>query len=278
MAPKYRKIDPRMWDDEQFDELPAGEALVATWLLTSKEVLRCGVAVFTLGTAADKGRLQGVKEAWDTLSTVCTKMDWPVQKTSRSTVVVIFPRWFKHNPPTNLDHFKGMMSDMSDVPRCDVIKSHYHRTKCDLMDKYHDTFDTLSRGCTTGCTPKPSTPEAEAEAEAEAEDPKGTKNKSVIDLSHFPPCLAESVTSWLRYKTERRETYKPEGLKSFLTQITKASDMYGAERVADALESAASNGHMGWKHEVEKNGRKQKTFDELKLERTAQAVRDFGNE
>ena len=204
MAPKYRKIDPRMWDDEQFDELPAGEALVATWLLTSKEVLRCGVAVFTLGTAADKGRLQGVKEAWDTLSTVCTKMDWPVQKTSRSTVVVIFPRWFKHNPPTNLDHFKGMMSDMSDVPRCDVIKSHYHRTKCDLMDKYHDTFDTLSRGCTTGCTPKPSTPEAEAEAEAEAVTGAGGNGRAPSKTKR--PTL-EEVTE---YCVERDSSVDPQ--------------------------------------------------------------------
>ena len=54
MATKYRKIDPRIWDDEAFDRLNAHEALAAIWLLTSNCTKRCGYSVTTTGEAADK--------------------------------------------------------------------------------------------------------------------------------------------------------------------------------------------------------------------------------
>ena len=42
-------------------------------------------------------------------------------------------------------------------------------------------------------------------------------------LSPLPPTLRESVEKWVAYKGERREEYKPVGLQSLVTQITKAA-------------------------------------------------------
>lgn len=57
--------------------------------------------------------------------------------------------------------------------------------------------------------------------------------------------LAEAVTDWLEYKKERREGYKPTGLKSLLSQIEKQADAHGAHAVADTIRLSMSNGWRG---------------------------------
>lgn len=151
MAQSYKKIEPRIWDDEQFDQLadPA-EALAAFFLLTGKWTNRAGVAVFSEGLAADKLRINPDK-LWDIMSRVCTTMCWPIQKTGRSTIVVLFPKWFKSNPPKNQDHLKGCLSDLHDVPNCEIIQKHYLQLAQELREEWRQlvsqALDKLSRLC-----------------------------------------------------------------------------------------------------------------------------------
>ena len=57
--------------------------------------------------------------------------------------------------------------------------------------------------------------------------------------------LADAVIDWLSYKKERREGYKPTGLKSLLSQIEKQADAHGAHAVADTIRLSMSNGWRG---------------------------------
>lgn len=74
-----------------------------------------------------------------------------------------------------------------------------------------------------------------------------TKAKDTVDIPHCPlpgagPDLAEAFSSWLAYKDERREGYKPTGLKSLITQVQKAAAEYGEKAVADLIrECMAAN-------------------------------------
>lgn len=61
----------------------------------------------------------------------------------------------------------------------------------------------------------------------------------------FGEVLAPAVDDWLSYKQERREAYKPTGLKSLLTRIEKELDAYGEQAVADVIQLAMSNGWKG---------------------------------
>ena len=61
----------------------------------------------------------------------------------------------------------------------------------------------------------------------------------------FGEVLAHVVYDWLTYKQERREAYKPTGLKSLLTRIEKELDAYGEQAVADVIQLAMSNGWKG---------------------------------
>lgn len=75
---------------------------------------------------------------------------------------------------------------------------------------------------------------------------KRTKEKDMDSiLSPLPPTLRESVEKWVAYKGERREEYKPVGLQSLVTQITKAAEEYGEEAMADVISRSMAANYKG---------------------------------
>lgn len=67
---------------------------------------------------------------------------------------------------------------------------------------------------------------------------------SVSDFG-FSPELESAVNDWLAYKQERREAYKPTGLKSLLTQIKKAAAEHGDAAVVEVIRQSMGANYMG---------------------------------
>lgn len=75
---------------------------------------------------------------------------------------------------------------------------------------------------------------------------KRTKDKDEDSiLSPLPPTLREAVEKWVAYKGERREEYKPVGLQSLVTQITKAAEEYGEESMIDVITRSMAANYKG---------------------------------
>lgn len=75
---------------------------------------------------------------------------------------------------------------------------------------------------------------------------KRTKGKDMDSiLSPLPPTLRESVEKWVAYKGERREEYKPVGLQSLVTQITKAAEEYGEAAMIDVITRSMAANYKG---------------------------------
>ena len=70
------------------------------------------------------------------------------------------------------------------------------------------------------------------------------KDKDSI-LSPLPPTLREAVEKWVTYKGERREEYKPVGLQSLVTQITKAAEEYGEAAMIDVITRSMAANYKG---------------------------------
>lgn len=64
-------------------------------------------------------------------------------------------------------------------------------------------------------------------------------------LSPLPPTLRESVEKWVAYKGERWEEYKPVGLQSLVTQITKAAEEYGEAAMIDVITRSMAANYKG---------------------------------
>ena len=74
MAPKYRKLDPRIWRDEKFVRLTLEEKLIAIYCLTA-QVNRCGLFAFSPAMAAED--LGIVNETFrDRFDSVVSKLKW----------------------------------------------------------------------------------------------------------------------------------------------------------------------------------------------------------
>lgn len=66
-------------------------------------------------------------------------------------------------------------------------------------------------------------------ASSESEQPP------TIDFGHLSPVMILEVEKWLQYKKERREDYKPTGLKALISEIQNNVDRYGEQAVIDLI-------------------------------------------
>ena len=75
------------------------------------------------------------------------------------------------------------------------------------------------------------------EKEKEREELKIIRNSFI-----FTGQVGYAVDDWIKYKTEKKQHYKPQGLKSLLSQIQNNVTTYGSEAVTKTItESMASN-------------------------------------
>ncbi len=108
---------------------------------------------------------------------------------------------------------------------------------------------------------------------------KGKREKeSVTPLppnasERFSKTLLSVLEEWLAYKHERREDYKPTGLKSLLTEIENRVSEYGDDAVAALIRLCMAN---NWKGIIwDRIGRTDKPPE---TRRTASSFRDIGDD
>ena len=61
----------------------------------------------------------------------------------------------------------------------------------------------------------------------------------------IPDPLKDKMVEWITYKTERKESYKEQGMKSLLRQIENAQLTYGVNAVCSLIDDSMANGWKG---------------------------------
>lgn len=90
--------------------------------------------------------------------------------------------------------------------------------------------------------------EKEKEKENEKENEIEREVENECSLPPIPPFQGElknAVDSWLRYKKERRESYKEEGLRNLVSQIRNNAEKYGESAVAEVIRTSMASGYQG---------------------------------
>ena len=57
--------------------------------------------------------------------------------------------------------------------------------------------------------------------------------------------LRGSMESWLKYKTERRESYKEQGLRALMKKASESEKEYGTKAVTEVIEESMANRYKG---------------------------------
>ena len=93
---------------------------------------------------------------------------------------------------------------------------------------------------------KPTKSNKEEEKEKDKEKDKDKEdNPPNPPLHGVSPQLEAAFADWLQYKHERREDYKPTGLKALQTQIINNAARYGEQAVIDLIRECMGNNWRG---------------------------------
>lgn len=65
------------------------------------------------------------------------------------------------------------------------------------------------------------------------------------ELSGYSKELFEAINDWIAYKAEKRQSYKPTGLKSLVTQIKNAANQYGEHAVIKVIKDSMAANYQG---------------------------------
>ena len=82
------------------------------------------------------------------------------------------------------------------------------------------------------------------------------KKKDIFANRQFSEKVKEAIRTWLTYKKERRESYKPMGLTTFLNKAERAIKAVGEAEVIRVIEESVANGYVGvvWENVKKKSG------------------------
>lgn len=122
------------------------------------------------------------------------------------------------------------------------------------MREYREKQKLISSG-NSNCkaNSKANVSEADKNREEIREDKnRGDKKENTHDLLQrlladyvIPMALQIKMTEWITYKTERKEQYKEQGMKSLLRQIEANCVQYGDQAVCDLIDDSMANGWKG---------------------------------
>lgn len=76
-------------------------------------------------------------------------------------------------------------------------------------------------------------------------NPDNAQGAPELEKCGFSPALRAAVEDWLAYKRERREAYKPTGLKALLMQISSAASAHGDAAVIGVIRQSMGSGYKG---------------------------------
>ena len=94
--------------------------------------------------------------------------------------------------------------------------------------------------------------EKELEKELEKENKKGGKRETTQSIFErllpeytISDVMADKLREWFKYKTERKDGYKEQGMKSLLKQVANKVSVYGDTVVCNLIDECMSNGWKG---------------------------------
>lgn len=243
---KWIKITTDIFDDEKIlliESLPEADSIIVIW--------------FKLLCLAGKMNNSGVFMMNDTiaytdkmLATIFRRKETTVQLALQTFEnfgmveiidgVITIPNWNKHQ---SLDAYEKKKQ------RDRLYQAERRANQRALISKSSDTSPDSQK------TQSSDVAVSEEERDKDIEEDK-KENKSVRETTRalflrllpdytFSDHLAEKMAEWITYKTERKEPYKEQGMKSLLRQVENNAAKYGDRAVCDLIDECMASNWKG---------------------------------
>lgn len=239
---KWIKITTDIFDDEKIlliESLPDSYAIITVWFkLLCLAGKQNNSGVFIMGKIAYTDKMLAtifrMKESTVTMALNTFEQFGMVEIIDG---VITIPNWGKHQ---SLDAYEKKKA-------YDRKYRMEQREKQRLLAEGSNDNRTGSR--TTVVVPEE---EREEDIERDREEEKKSKRENSHTLLQrllpdyiIPNKLAVKMAEWVTYKTERREGYKEQGMKSLLRQVENNQLNYGEQAVCDLIDESMANGWKG---------------------------------
>ena len=233
---KWIKITTDIFDDEKIllvESMPEADSLIVIWfklLCLAGKMNNSGVFMLNDKIAYTDKMLSTIFRRKETTVQLALQTFEQFGMIEIIDGVITIPNWGKHQSLDQLEKKR-------------VSQREY-------MRQYREKQKLLS--CNTNSKANVSRPEEDKERDKEKED----KNKSVRETTHtlfqrllpdyvLSPDLQDKMGEWITYKTERKEPYKEQSMKTLLRQVENNSLKYGDQAVCNLIDDSMANGWKG---------------------------------
>ncbi|MDR3898275.1 MAG: hypothetical protein Q3X95_03325 [Duodenibacillus sp.] len=123
--PRYRKIDPRIWNDEKFSSLSHEAQRMFFFVLTHPSMTALGAFRISKSGMADELGLdtKGFAQPFAEL------LEKGLVKYDERAFLLFAPNFLKYNPPENPNVIKGWVGSIDLLPECPLLLSVLERAK-----------------------------------------------------------------------------------------------------------------------------------------------------
>lgn len=162
----------------------------------------------------------------------------------------IFPYW----SAPQIKRILKRMEETGAILTGNYNNSPYDRTKWyAIPDSIYSIFQSRPADGTESSDQKdgivPPIPDKSPDINTDKEPPKPpvqkTKAEDVFFGHDFSVPLKAKLTEWLAYKAEKRDSYKPTGLKSFMTVISNKLKIYSEADIIALIDDCMANNWQG---------------------------------
>lgn len=238
---KWIKITTDIFDDEKIllvESMPEADSLIVIWfklLCLAGKMNNSGVFMLNDKIAYTDKMLSTIFRRKETTVQLALQTFEQFGMIEIIDGVITIPNWGKHQSLDQLEKKR-------------VSQREY-------MRQYREKQKLLSCNTNSKANSKAnvSRPEEDKERDKEKEE---DKNKSVRETTHtlfqrllpdyvLSPDLQDKMGEWITYKTERKEPYKEQSMKSLLRQVENNSLKYGDQAVCNLIDDSMANGWKG---------------------------------
>jgi len=183
MAAKYRRVNPRIWHDEKFSQLPPNDKLIALYCLTGPQTNRVGIYVLSVAMGSEDTAVETFGER---LAVICETLGWGFDLSTRT---LYLPTWWRYQRPDNPNVFVKCLGDLDDLPQSALLKEFMENTKY-----LPETFVRKLRNVTPNVSPQ----EQEQEQEQKQEQERLLERDSDEKNGNFSPNFLDFMTVYPR--------------------------------------------------------------------------------
>lgn len=273
---KWIKITTDIFDDEKIlliESLPEADSIIVIWfklLCLAGKMNNSGVFMMN-GTIAYTDKM---------LATIFRRKETTVQLALQTFEnfgmveiidgVITIPNWNKHQ---SLDAYEKKKQ------RDRLYQAERRANQRALISKSSDISPDSQK------TQSSDVAISEEERDKDIEEDK-KENKSVRETTRalflrllpdytFSDLLAEKIAEWITYKTERKEPYKEQGMKSLLRQVENNAAKYGDQAVCNLIDECMASNWKGIIFDRLKNQKKSTSGGSYQRQTKAEELNGF---